>query len=412
MVAAVLPVWPELGEKGSVSNHGSTVWSTRKVADVEHATNSRSVPRHATADRYTEHPRPGPPAPVRAILDLQREAGNRAVSRLLHQVGADQRGAWVQRLLDRGDPETVAGLKVIRHLAEGDDPDWQIFRVNTANIVVEKQGRRMVIDPVTLEWSPQGKAEEGRRQFLAARPVQWTPDQVAKWVVFQYTATKYKAINNIVSGKDPKGESRSDLEKYLATTPGVPPDMTVDRMIHILEQTLTGLPELSRDVRQVTKGVNLERVGTIEPRYTVDDHREGNVYQVREFTSTSVGNPFTDRDSLIVYDLGGNHAGKLVPPEMTPSSNEREVLFPPGLKYRVLRVVTRESAREFEEVLAQLRITGEVPKLKRVLFVELLPLEGPERARSPAAAGAASSPPGMAAAGSSPPGSSPSITRE
>jgi hypothetical protein len=275
------------------------------------------------------------------------------------------------------DQAAAEGLAVVQHLDVGDDPGWTIQAVREGSVKVVKGDRSSWIDVPTFDWSPAATAEQGRALYLSARPVEWTREQLERWAVFQYTASRHRAINAVVSGKDPEGTVRADLERWLRSAQGIPPGMTVDRLIRLLSDALERLPPLADRARVLTKGVNLETHGEVEPRYTVEEHAEGREYEVAEFTSTSLGNPFVDRDSLVVYEPPEGpdappHAGKEIPADYTPSGNEAEVLFPPGLRYRVLEVAERGTPR-FEALLREHGVAGDAPKLRRIVRVRILP---------------------------------------
>ncbi|PPK84295.1 hypothetical protein CLV84_4064 [Neolewinella xylanilytica] len=311
---------------------------------------------------------------LKQLKALTKDTGRNDLKALRGNVPQPTAATGVQPVIQRvlvGMPAVDTYL--VHHLKAGDDPGWMVVAVQERTLTVAKGERRLTIDYPSFDWSTVETAEEGRQLFLKDDK-EWSPEQLRQWAMFQYTATKYKAINTIVSGKDEGGQTEKDLDFRFSITPGTPPEMTTRRLILLLRETLHDLPGPAKTVTTLTKGVNLEEHDKIPPRYTVGDHTVGQEFVVEEFTSTSTGNPFTDRDSLIVYEGVDQvpHTGKPVPEGYTPSGNEGEVLFPPGLKYRVEEVADRGTER-FGQLLQAHGIMVEPPKLKRIVRVRLLP---------------------------------------
>jgi hypothetical protein len=298
----------------------------------------------------------------------------------------------IQRVLGKG---LSVGTDVVRHQRDGDQEGWKIKTKGIDQYRVEKgegkEKERNWVKFDDLNWSQSGD-KQGRLDFLADLEKE-KPSNLEKWAIYQYAGNAHAWINPLLGDRatpDHKALMNAWLERPKTKEKNIE---SVEQFIGLIKSGLRKLPDSElKEGEFLTKGVNLEsKIIEVDdpkdpkkkvkkedkPRYSIEDHEEEKIYTVKEFNSTSSENPFLDRDSLIVYYSKGVHGGKVLPDDFSPSSNEAEVLFPPGMAYRVLKVTDKEDQEEFYKKLEtfkkQKRDAIHAPHLNRIVEVEIIP---------------------------------------
>ncbi|PUB17509.1 hypothetical protein [Yoonia sediminilitoris] len=151
---------------------------------------------------------------------------------------------------------------------------------------------------------------------------------------------------------------------------------TAEKHIFRIDDTQYSLAQNAAAGRE-DPGVELEEYDNVKPRYTLEAHKKGMEFAIKEMNSTSRSQPFTGRDSLIVYDLPPERGGKPVR-SFSNSPEEDEILFPPGITYSVEEIIERTDDKgggpAFAAEMLRLGLT-EAGKLQRILKVRVHPVK-------------------------------------
>ncbi len=313
-------------------------------------------------------PAPQQGAPMDAAAMLQQTP--RSVAQRSRIDAAFGAAAPVQRVIGATDPfalKRTGPQAVVKHLEAGDEAGWSLVAVKGQQLQLQPPAGEVVVvyceDPA---YSLASQAAAGRDDFDAGR-VALTAAET--WSVRAYTSSLHNFINPILrKPADSEAERASLLTHIRENRPNAAVPDTVEGFLLLLQTALAKLPDSKATV--LTKGINLDVHGESEPRYGRNSHPEGAEFAPPDYTSTSQGNPFTDRDSLIVYELPPGHGGKPVR-TLSDHPTEREVLFGPGMRYTIVRV--HEKGTDDFAAAAEAQGVPADSKVQRIVMVRVLP---------------------------------------
>ena len=267
-------------------------------------------------------------------------------------------------------PTSPAISPSVKHLEDGDEVGWTLVAVvGTQPRLHAPAGAVVNVVNVYCEdpaFSLASQAAAGRDDFDAARVVLTVGE---RWAVRAYTSSPHNFINPILRKPADSEAERASLSAHIRDNrPNANVPDAVDGFLLLLQTALAKLPDAKATA--LTKGNNLDVKDQTEPRYGRNSHPEGGEFAPPDCTSTSQGNPFAERDSLIVYELPPGPGGK---PVRTVSDHptEREVRFGPGMRYRIVRVFER-AQDDFDAAAERLGVLPE-SKVRRIVMVTVLP---------------------------------------
>lgn len=287
----------------------------------------------------------------------------------------------IQRVIGALSPmalKNVTHLDVVRHTKEdGDEGGWKLVKImGPAVRLLSPANKERVVRVDDTEFSLAENAATGRED----RNVELAKADLTEaesWAITAYTSSLHAYINPILGGRADE-KNNATFKLYLEEHAPKTITGSKDPVAATLSALRTGMQKLPTSAgTQVTKGVNLEEHDDVKPRYTLDEHKKGMKFAIKELNSTSRSQPFAGRDSLIVYGLPPEHGGKPVR-SFSKSPEEDEILFPPGMTYTVEEIIDRTDAEDggpaFANEMLRLKLT-DAGKLKRILKVRVHPVE-------------------------------------
>lgn len=219
------------------------------------------------------------------------------------------------------------------------DPGWGSRPDRDPGKINEGVAREMLDLPEPLQeevraWHDTIKAERiedqvrvaiGRYDEYLEELVDWQRENfglLTDWeavAIRAYTANHYTAWNNMLRGYS---------EVHVSTMGAV-------------SSAVSGLAKLPAFEGTVYRGVSMSRFR--DPALFIRAHATGEIVEYSSFTSASYGTPFHGDIRYTIHSRTGR-----VVEDIAVDQGEREVLFPPGTKFRVLHAETRGSALHLE----------------------------------------------------------------